>query len=223
MTVVAVVDSGFSPYHYDFLGSQHPWNTDADQANDFDFTADPAGYVQGYPGAERLDLTLPKAPDEDVDALRAKDAAKWATVERSTPSDPKLHWIPGTKVIGAIRFAGEAFQGPNSAHGTRSAASAAGNIHGTCPECVFVLISGMEAAALAWANAQPWIDVVTNSYGHSTTGFRDNIYRHGPVQQTRAASEAGQVVVFSSGNGLLNSFDAPMVTYWSSEKGPTGL
>ncbi|HVE91841.1 MAG TPA: S8/S53 family peptidase [Actinomycetota bacterium] len=220
VTVVAVVDSGFSPYHYDFLGSQHPWNTDSDPGNDLDFSAHPSTYVEGHPGAERLDLTLPGSATADVDQLRGVDSAKWNSFGRSTTSQARMYWMPGTKVIGAVRFGGERFEGSNSAHGTRSAASAAGNLHGTCPECLFVLVSGMLPEALAWAMSQPWIDVVTNSYGHSTTPLRDNVYRHGPVQQGKAASEAGQVVVFSAGNGLANAFDVPAFTYWSSEKGP---
>lgn len=223
LTVVAVIDNGFSPYHYDFLGSQHPWNRDDDPANDLDFGVDPARYLPGHPGGTRLDLTLPTAPDEDVDVLRKEvDAATWAAFPDSDLSTGvDLVWFPGTKVVGALRF-GSAFENTNAAHGTASASVAAGNLHGTCPECLFVLITGDSNQALQWVAQQPWIDVVSNSYGHSVVGgpVRDNVYLNAPVAATRQASEDGQVVVFSAGNGLLNAFDVPMFTYWSSEKGP---
>lgn len=251
LTVVAVIDGGFNPYHYDFLGSQHPFNLDADSTNDVDFNADPADLISGYPGAAPLQVTLPTSPDEDIsdrrygktpDDLLAEtpkgvDEDVWDTLEVSAPDAVKMYRFPGTKVIGAVNFRngdetedflyGEPeFFGDNESHGTRSAASAAGNIHGTCPECVFVLVNNSSPEALAWVAAQPWIDVVTNSYGHSVVGskvagaVRDNIYFGSPIEATKAASERGQTVVFSAGNGLANAFDVPMFTYWSSEKGP---
>ena len=97
-----------------------------------------------------------------------------------------MHWFPGTKVIGAVNFGGSFFGG-NEAHGTKSAASAAGNLHGMCAECLFVLVrDGENGVGLKWAAAQPWIDIVSNSYGASILGdsFRDNIYFHGPVADT---------------------------------------
>lgn len=221
LTVVAVVDSGFTVYHYDFLGHRHPWNTDADPGNNFDFTADPATYIEGYPGSAPISVTIPSSPSTRVDQLKATDAAAWGTMRTSTLADPKIYRFPGTKIIAALDFTSAAtFEAGNSAHGTRSAASAAGNVHGTCPECLFVLVRG--SVGLAWAAAQPWIDVVTNSYGASLVGnnVRDNVNFGSPLDATRAASTAGQTIVFSAGNGLLNAFDVPMFTYWSSEKGP---
>jgi len=229
VTVVAVVDNAFSPYHFDFIGSQHPWNKDMDATNDFDASADPAGYIPGHPGATPLTLTLPTAASEVVsDRASGVDAAAWASMQASSlATGIHLYWLPGTKIVGAVHFGG-GFVGTNDDHGTRSAASTAGNVHGTCPECLFVLVQdGAANAGLIWAASQPWIDVVTNSYGHggpvqgASLGLtRDNMYWDGPVAATRAASEAGQTIVFSAGNGLVNAFDVPMFTYWSSEKGP---
>lgn len=227
LTVVAVIDGSFSPYHYDFLGAQHPWNRDADPANDIDFTEHPAAYVADLVDVTPVQITLPTSASANVDALRTvTDRTAWSWMERSTAAAPKAYWFPGTKVVAALKFSAS-FQDVNAAHGSASASVAAGNWRGTCPECVFVLISGSSDAALAWASAQPWIDVVTNSYGAgsvvqaNTAGFtRDNAYWRSPVDATRAASEAGQVIVFSAGNGFLNAFDVPMLTYWSSQKGP---
>ncbi|HEV7886651.1 MAG TPA: S8/S53 family peptidase [Acidimicrobiales bacterium] len=239
VTVVAVVDGGFSPYHLDFRGSEHPFNRNADPSDDIDFTADPATYIDAMPATTPLTVTLPADPAADVSTLAdGPDKEAFAQIEPSTPEDVKLYRFPGTKIIAAADFAEpdgigpvpvfdpQPFYGDNDSHGTRSAAVAAGNIHGTCPECVFVLINGTTPKALAWAASQPWIDVVTNSYGHNTVGdlvlgqVRDNIYFGSPIEATRQAVEDGQTIVFSAGNGFANAFDVPMLTYWSSEKGP---
>ena len=236
VTVVAVIDGGFSPYHLDFRGSYHPFNRDADTSNDIDFNADPATYIEGMPATTPIQLTLPADESADVSGLYAgADAGAWASLNMSEPEAPKLYRFPGTKIIGAVDFVGPVetvdgenldFYGDNDSHGTRSAASAAGNIHGTCSTCVFVLINGSDPGALKWAASQSWIDVITNSYGHNTVGnftagtVRDNIYFSSPIKATQAAVERGQTIVFSSGNGFLNAFDVPMLTYWSSEKGP---
>lgn len=236
-TVIAVVDSSFTPYHYDFVGHQHPWNLDANPGNDIDFSVDPSTYIEGMPSPSPINVTIPTAPTETVSTYRTgKDVAEWNKFQYSTPSDAKINWFPGTKIIGALSFApaptmvgpvrigSQNFYGDNSAHGTRSAASAGGNIHGTCPECLFVLVQdGGGNAGLEWAAKQPWIDIVTNSYGHNTVPsgvVRDNIYFGAPLEATKDASERGQTILFSSGNGFLNAFDVPMFTYWSSEKGP---
>ena len=228
VTVIAIVDSGFSPYHFDFVGHQHPWNRDADPANDLDLSADPSTYIPGHPGGTAVPLTLPTSASEDVSVRRAGvDKAAWDAFPVSTAATPRVAWFPGTKVVAALDFGGTFYAG-NDGHGTRSAASAAGNWHGTCPECLVVLVrSGGGDAGLVWALSQPWIDVVSNSNGSGSIvqgasggNTRDNMYWRGPVNEGKAATEAGQVVLFSAGNGLANAFDAPQVTYWSSQKGP---
>lgn len=229
VTVVAVVDDAFNPYHFDLLAHQHPWNRDATSDNDINLYADPSTYIEGYPGAQALPITIPTDPGHDVGDLYQEDAGLWDQMEGSTAKTSNLYWLPGTKIVGALNLSGaflaphddEEQLEPNDAHGTRSAASAVGNWNGACPDCLVVLVEGFEPEALRWAATQPWIDVVSNSYGHSAAPVaRDNIYTGAPVETTRAASEAGQVIVFSAGNGLANSFVAPAHTYTSSEKGP---
>ncbi len=227
VTVVAVIDNGFNPYHYDFVAHQHPWNRDSTTLNDFDFTRDPATYIDGFPGAERVDITIPTTPGTDVGALHTADADEWSKIKRSTSrNDVKLYWLPDTKVVAAASFTGNGVYASNSAHGTRSAASAAGNWHGTCQECVFVLLEGLSYEALRWAVAQSWIDVVTNSWGSGlTVGLtqgivRDNIAPGGYPAETKAAVDRGQTVVFSAGNGLVNAFTITTSTYTTGTAGP---
>jgi len=222
VAVIAVVDDAFSPYHLDFAADMHPWNVDGDPSNDIDLRADPSTFIEGYPGSTPIEITVPEWEGQPVSSYRVGlDAHAWAAFEASSPGDVRLYRFPGTTIIGAVRF-GDEFYGPNDAHGTRSAASAVGSIHGTCPECLVVLVRDTSGAGLAWAAAQPWIDVVTNSYGNSAIGIgvRDNLYFGAPLEATRAASEAGRTIVFSAGNGFLNRNDVPQLTYWSSEKGP---
>ncbi|MBI4394021.1 MAG: S8 family serine peptidase [Euryarchaeota archaeon] len=222
VTVVAVVDDGFSPYHYDFVGHQHPWNLDSDATNDFDFTTDPSTYIAGYPGAKAIDISIPQTADTNVASLLAADAAAWAEFEVSTGSGTgvKLHWLPGTKIIGAVRY-GASFAGTNSNHGTRSAASAVGNIHGTCPECLVVLVQGLGNNGVTWAASQPWIDVISNSWESCAVSCTvRNGLATGPAPATwRTASEAGKFVVFAAGNGLENAFITPQFGYLNSQKG----
>jgi hypothetical protein len=244
-TVVAVIDSGFSPYHYDFLGSKMPQaGTDAalpvDQA--------PDTYLKGFPspasfaGYKPLTLSLPGAdPKQTQDSLHQKDAAQWATVKGSRPGAIDYRWIPGTKVIGALSFETLDTDRPvdqvafgsdptiygsgGGEHGMGTSSVAVGNVHGACPECLFVFIqyTSMESAerALTWAMQQPWIDAISNSYGFSALiAARDRIYNDTDVATERTASERGQTVFFSAGNGVENAFTVPNSTLLSSQEGP---
>jgi subtilisin family serine protease len=226
VTVVAVIDSQFNPYHYDFLGSQHPWNLDADPTNDIDFTADPAGYIEGFPGATPLPLTLPTTPDQDISRVPPQDQAVWEQLRQSTADDVKLYRFPGTKVVGAAWLDHSPYQGNNEGHGTRAAAVAAGNLHGTCPECVFVLIAGKDEA-VKWAASQPWIDVVTNSwaFGFTPAQLATHSRARAPIEATRAAVEAGQTIAVASLNqGFWESDRAnsplPEPSYLTGDQGP---
>jgi hypothetical protein len=245
-TVVAVVETittdrsvlgtGFSPYHYDFLGSQHPWNlpADPDPANDIDFAADPAAYIAGYPTSTPINLTLPQNPGDDVSTrATVEDAEAWRTMEATADAaQPKLYRFPGTKVVGAIRFGPNGgpgsgdIHGTNDSHGTHAAASAAGNIHGTCPECVLVLVGITKVSealrAMEWARHQEWIDVVTNSWEAGTSAVADGIDFYQFDKETGPAVESGQTWVMGAGNGIGNliATGVPQPTYYSSGKGP---
>jgi hypothetical protein len=234
VVVVAVVDGSFSPYHWDFLGAEMPQHLDDDADNDLPLTTSPASWLPGFPTSgfssyAPLDITLASSPSENPATLAARDARTWDALPQSTRDAVHYRWIPGTKIVGAVDFSGNKLRAtgatPNSSHGSGTSSVSVGNRHGTCPECVVVLVTyggNDREAATDWAMDQPWIDVVTHSYGYSTVAF-DKIYKGSDLQRQRRAVERGQSVFWSASNGQANAFDAPTTTYYSSSKGPDWL
>ena len=234
VTVIAVIDSGITPYHWDYLAAKMPQANNADPNDDLPLGQSPDTWLTGFPAPtafasyDSLDLTLDATnPEADPAVLDAADAAEWETVQPSTPSDLHYYWIPGTKVIGAMTFGGtDKIHGPMTEHGTGTTSVSVGNLHGTCPECllVFLQYSSREGAeqAIGWAMQQPWIDAISNSYGFSfpASDPRHRIYNGSDVAAQRAASERGQTIFFSAGNGLENAFLVPNQTLHSSQEGP---
>lgn len=234
--VVAVIDGNFSPYHWDFLGSKMPQHQDADPGNDLPLDQAPDTWIPGFSSSrfasyERLDLTLEQEnPSRTTASLQSQDTSKWSKVKASTADAAHYYWIPDTKIVGAVRF-GNPIQSTNAAHGANTSSVSVGNLHGTCPECLVVLITYNGTActvnvncpqledALNWAMSQPWIDVITNSYGFSVVE-RERIYDGGNAAQQRAASERGQTIFYSAGNGISNTFTIPNTTLLSSQEGP---
>jgi hypothetical protein len=112
-------------------------------------------------------------------------------------------------------------------HGMGTASVSVGNLHGTCPECLLVFIQFTDDAsgnrAIDWAMKQPWIDGITNSYGFHTLGTattRDNVYGGASTALQKQASDRGQTIFWSAGNGYENAFVTPNQTIMSSQKGP---
>ena len=247
--VVAVIDSGISPYHWDFLASKMPQAKTPDRSDDLPLSKPPHTWLKGFPSPKAftsysgLKLTLPETDENaELATLRKKDDAAWSKIQHSGPDATHYYWFPGTKVIGGLSFgyeeqvtqcvdslpaAGYTYEPVyGTGHGQGSSSVSTGNIHGTCPECLVVHITAADTKsterALAWAQSQPWIDVVSNSYGLQTvpTGaVRDGLYG-GPVEAQKKASERGQTIVFSAGNGIENGFAVPFSTLTSSIKGP---
>jgi len=248
VVVVAVIDSGISPYHWDFLSSKMPQALDNDPSNDLPLTKDPATWLKGFPKggfSSKTALRL-RLDDQDEDAriadLHKRDANLWASIKDSSAGRVNYYWFPGTKVIGGISFgyteqvAPLVYENPvngspyspvyGTGHGLGTSSVSVGNLNGTCPECLLVHITAADDTAteqaLAWAESQPWIDVVSNSYGFNveyTGTVRDGLYG-GPTRVQRDASTRGQTIVFSAGNGLENGFTIPHATLTSSLKGP---
>jgi hypothetical protein len=230
-TVVAILDFGLNPYHWDFASSKMPQNVDSDMTNDLPLNESPDKWLPGYPNPKkefasfnRLELTLDeKRADTSVESLKALDQAKLTTIKPSTPDDRNVYWIPNTKVIGAMTLDGSNLVGGVGDHGVGTTSSAVGNLHGTCPECLLFFIQLGSTAdsekAIDWAMNQPWIDAISNSYGFST-GVRDRLYSGSNVEAQRKATERGQTVFFSAGNGNDGSYGVPNTTSFSSQEGP---
>jgi hypothetical protein len=247
-TVIAVIDSAFSPYHWDFLASKMPQAKTSDRSDDLPLTTAPDKWLPGFPSPKsfgsytKLPLTLDaKDPDAKPAELDAADADAWNDVQASTPSDVNYYWIPGTKVIGALTFGPTDFSrynptgilggsagkihGTTDEHGMGTTSVSVGNIHGTCPECLLVFIQYTDAGsaenAINWAMNQPWIDAISNSYGISSGyAVRDRVYNASDVNLQRSASVRGQTIFFSAGNGMENAFTVPNSTLESSQEGP---
>ena len=242
VTVIAVIDSGFSPYHQDFL--QSFGNSDI---RSLPLTKAPDTWVPGFPKRSAfasyspLTLTLNGEDGTKMADLHTKDAKQWASVKESQPSAIQYRWIPGTKVIGALTFGslptdrasdqvvfaskGTIYGSGGAEHGMGTSSVAVGNTHGTCPSCVLVFIQYTDQSsaerALTWVHNQPWIDAVSNSYGFSAgIAARDRVYNGTDVVTERKASERGQTTFFSAGNGVENAFVLPNSTLTSSQEGP---
>jgi hypothetical protein len=235
--VIAVIDSGFAPYHRDFLASRMPQAKTPSKADDLPLDKAPHTWLKGFPKPSAFDeytplrLSLTDRADAKLADLVTKDKDVWGEVGRSKPSALKYTWIPGTKVIGAMTFGGSgtplyATGGPE--HGMGTSSVSVGNISGTCPECLLVFLQASAApeyeAALSWAMKQPWIDAISNSYGISTgVVIRDRVYNGSDVPLMKTATERGQTIFFSAGNGVTNDFITPNPTLLSSQEGPDWL
>ena len=229
--VVAVIDSGFSPYHRDYLAAEMPQAVDADPGNDLPLGSAPHEWLPGFPDPSTFASYAPvrintegiAAGAGSPAALSAGDDRAWAGVRTSTSSAVQYRWIPDTKVVGALTFGSGQVRDTTGAHGMGTASASVGNLYGTCPSCLllFIQYGGRDQAedAIEWAMAQPWIDVITNSYGFSLVN-RDRFYAGSDTEAQREAVERGQQVFFSAGNGQENAFLAPNATLFSSQEGP---
>jgi hypothetical protein len=234
--VIAVIDDGFSPYHWDFLASKMPQAKTATKKDDLPLTKAPHTWLKGFPKPSAFETYKPlklhldgKNSKADQNKLFERDEDAWLDMEISRPGEPSLYWVPGTKVIGAMSF-GQNGKGPVigsgvSAHGQGTASVSVGNIYGACPECLLVFIQAGAAdqyeAAIEWAEKQPWIDAISNSYGMSTGVLvRDRVYAGSDTEAQRKATQRGQTIFFSAGNGVMNDFVTPNGTLMSSQEGP---
>jgi len=234
-TVVAIIDSGISPYHWDFLASKMPQAKDDDLSNDLPLSQAPDTWLPGFPspssfaGYQALNLTLEEtAASRSIRTLDAADTAKWNEVKQTTATEVNYYWIPRTKVIGALTFSATgkihgSGTNPANTHGHGTSSVSVGNLYGTCAECLLVFIQYSGAAngeaAIDWAMSQPWIDVISNSYGFSLAE-RDRLYSGSNTELQSQASERGQTIFFSAGNGMTNTFTIPNSTMFSSQEGP---
>lgn len=235
VTVIAVIDSGISPHHWDYLASKMPQALDGNPRNDLPLERPPHEWLRGFPdpkGFARyspVPLTLEEDdPNAPIEALRQRDRGPLMSVAPSKGENIRYHWMPGTKMIGALDFDGGGIDAPTTAHGTGASSVAVGNLHGSCPSCLLVFLDtsfnyDAANAAIHWAASQPWIDAISNSYGKNTVisnnYARDGIY-FGETDFQRRASERGQTIFFAAHNGIERSFIVPTSPLLSSEAGP---
>jgi len=187
--VIALIDSGINPYHEDFRAPE--------------FVHHPSKYIERYPNeAKTFKLALEVADKKGYEAARKADEAEWLQVMSS-----ELHWFPGTRVIGGISFGagGTSDDWPerkildDQGHGTGTASVAAGQFFGSNPNALIVEVESLGERSLEWANSQEWIDIASNSWGNLA-----NLPLGDPAT-TKTATERGQTVVFSAGNGATNT------------------
>lgn len=185
-TVVAVVDTGINPYHEDFSAPE--------------LTTHPSRYVTGFPkDALSLELSL---NETDLDSALEADAARWRSVPEAKPV-----WIPGTNIIAAVNVGARA-QGffDNTDHGTATASLAGGRVHGPGTNDILIVVVNDWDFGFRWAARQPWIDVITNSWGP----LLPYPYDADTARTSRRATRSGKTVCFASGNSA-----SPSVM-WSS-------
>ena len=225
ITVVAINDSGINPYHLEFSAQTYP---DPDVlALTENFTRHPSEYISGYPAdSQAINMTIGQG------YFPAQDANIWSQKSATNPTGleyGKLYWIPGTKIIGATQpgplscsncAAGSHLILDDDGHGSGSASVSTGNRYGYCGSCLLFVEKGLNAAPAA---AYSWIDIQSNSWGPLANVPLDlalQLAGSDPGAITRQAVERGQTVLFASGNGAANAFDAPISTYGTSNTGP---
>jgi hypothetical protein len=200
--VVAIIESGVNVYHREFARPKR--------------TVHPSTYLEGYPSNARpLPVTLNAG---SYDEAVARDDALWRGIV-----DGQLYYVPGTNLTGLVHLPGPDVDGSISVggeenprpvlddyqfHGTGVASTLAGATLGACPNCDIVLVNSSDLeAAFTWAAQQPWIDVISNSWGgllsaptRATLGHPERGLDH-DAEFSRVAAEAGKAVLFASGNG----------------------
>lgn len=226
--MLAIVDTGFNPYHIDFAADLMPQHLDNDPDNDLPLHLPPHEWLPGFPepssfsSYEAMDLTIDSTQTSASPTdLHGKDASEWSKAKTSTLHNVHFRYIPGTKVIGFVNMDNDDGFGA-ATHGVGTTSVSVGNIHGSCPECLLVFVDGYSVDANPWMSNQPWIDVQSNSWGRSTT-VRDNIYFGCTLPPLQAGVERGQQIFWSAGNGQANAFVAPTSTLHSCQKGPDFL
>jgi hypothetical protein len=211
ITVVGVADSGINPYHSEFSTATYP---DPDVLTlTRNFTRHPSEYISGYPAnSQALPITLGQG------YYPAQDQKVWSSVDKG-----KLYWIPGTKIIGAIDAGDSSAVNADpdatpivddDGHGTGSSSVSVGNRYGYCPTCLLMFTESLDTT---FNESFPWVDITSHSFG--TVGGVPLGLALGADEDTKAAAERGQTVLFAAGNGAGNAFDVPQITYGSGDTG----
>ena len=195
--VVAIVDTGVNPYHEVF------------QRPDLQAGALPARIVEAETGL--APLVVPLARDADLLATLRLDAGVWAAV----PGQTLVHF-EGTNVLGYEVDETELPALPvfdRAGHGTAVS-------HAVTRENADVLVVMITAsdydAAVRWAASQPWIDVLSMSWGPAVNAAGPAFSAIGAFatpEATREVYDAGKVAFGASGND-------PTPTFTDTTSGP---
>lgn len=190
--VVAIVDTGINPYHEVF-------RRDGFATDDL-----PARIVEAESGAAPLSVPLRRAEDH-MATLRADAGVLGALLPG------KLVHFEGTNVLGYHVGDAERPAVPvidRMGHGTAVA-------HATTNENPDVLVVMITAEsyedAVAWAAGQPWIDILSLSWGPTLNAL--GVLGGDTPDVTREAYAAGKVVFGASGND-------PTPTFTDTTSGP---
>lgn len=143
--VVAVIDTGANPYHEHFARP--------DGIAD-DVLATFTNSLDGLP-PQRVNLTR----EGDYDARVEADAAIWDAMEPGV-----LYYFEGTRVLGIsfdVKTDATHVVLDDSGHGSGTT----GAVLDANPDAIVVLVEGIGADSEAWAAMQPWVDIVSMSYG----------------------------------------------------------
>ncbi|MGH2829836.1 MAG: S8/S53 family peptidase [Actinomycetota bacterium] len=213
--VIAVVDTGINPYHVSY---RRP-----------DRLVHPSQYIEGFPkDAPALGLNLTEK--NYVKARNGDDAPVW-----SKTKERKLYWIPGTNIIGAYSQYDYWDDTPgigdtpitgvknmprpvidDSGHGTGTTSVSGGGIYGSNPDALIVSVEGLGPDSVKWAANQPWIDVISGSYGDpAAVPYNKNVPKLPAAPQPAGELDGreyeatgpfvlrdGRTACFSAGNGL---------------------
>lgn len=211
VVTVAIVDTGINPYNPQF-------RDDSPLAH-----VHPSEYIDGFPAdAPALKLALDA---EDYESAVLADCDVWQNV-----TSGKVHWIPGTRIVGAISWdeqdipcSTDELPGrilDRGGHGTMTASRAAGADTGLCPECRIVAVQGFSTENMLWTAKQPWIDIQSNSWGTLPVDYVL------PAQDRMEAREAAAThpVFVSAGNGIGGFFGGSGHPIWyDGNTGPLGI
>ena len=179
--VVAVIDTGANPYHEHFA---RPDGIPAPVLDTFVNTLD---------GAAPARVSLTQSGDHEA---RVKaDEAVWAAMEPGV-----LYHFEGTRVLG-ISFAEKTDEThvvlDDAGHGSGTT----GAVLDANPDAIVVLVEGISSDAEAWAAMQPWIDIVSMSYGPTGSVPRSGaLFGLTTAEATRLMWDSGKLPVGAADN-----------------------
>lgn len=182
--VIADIDSGTNPYHVHFA---LPGGIAASDLTDF---------VNADTGAAPVPVRLTSAGTFE-ERLTA-DQPVWDGLERDV-----LYYFEDTRLLG-ISFLADAsdenpiLDVPNGSHGTATS----GAVIDANPDAIVVLVEGVGTPdGEAWVARQPWIDLVTMSYGPpGSVPLSGNVLGLTTHVQTKDMWAAGMVPVGAADN-----------------------